>query len=214
MFEHYRYRYKLEGLSWPDNTTIHPFWYSSNWNRQRFVVFLQHLMPKLYLWSSSSLPFFLHYVCTQASILRCITWTHFHSLNLSRRFAMLKHLLHTKQISLDDIIYDGSKSCLEFWLQTTLRGPVDISSKMQYLAFYWQVGVQKSLVSGYRAPRGIRILFTQKVQASSFQIDQRNVVLRGQIRGHVSVCAAWNALPNNVEHKVEAFAEFFKIQWK
>ena len=36
MFEHYRYRYKLEGLSWPDNTTIHPF---CNWNRQRFVVF-------------------------------------------------------------------------------------------------------------------------------------------------------------------------------
>ena len=34
--------------------------------------------------------------------------------------------------------------------------------------------------------------------------------LRGQIRGQVSVCRAWNALPNNVEHKVEAIMEPFR----
>ena len=32
----------------------------------------------------------------------------------------------------------------------------------------------------------------------------------GQIRGQVSVCRAWNALPNNVEHKVEAIMEPFR----
>ena len=34
--------------------------------------------------------------------------------------------------------------------------------------------------------------------------------LAGQIRGQVSVCRAWNALPNNVEHKVEAIMEPFR----
>ena len=32
----------------------------------------------------------------------------------------------------------------------------------------------------------------------------------GQIRGQVSVCRAWNALPNNVEHKVVAIMEPFR----
>ena len=32
----------------------------------------------------------------------------------------------------------------------------------------------------------------------------------GQIRGQVSVCRAWNALPNNVEHKVGAIMEPFR----
>ena len=34
--------------------------------------------------------------------------------------------------------------------------------------------------------------------------------LAGQIRGQMSVCRAWNALPNNVEHKVEAIMEPFR----
>ena len=33
------------------------------------------------------------------------------------------------------------------------------------------------------------------------------IILAGQIRGQVSVCRAWNALPNNVEHNVEAIME-------
>ena len=37
-----------------------------------------------------------------------------------------------------------------------------------------------------------------------------NVRLAGQIRGQMSVCSAWNALPNNVEHKVEAIMEPFR----
>ena len=35
-------------------------------------------------------------------------------------------------------------------------------------------------------------------------------LLAGQIRGQVSVCRAWNKLPNNVEHKVEAIMEPFR----
>ena len=35
-------------------------------------------------------------------------------------------------------------------------------------------------------------------------------ILAGQIRGQVSACRAWNALPNNVEHKVEAIMEPFR----
>ena len=35
-------------------------------------------------------------------------------------------------------------------------------------------------------------------------------LLLGQIRGQVNVCRAWNALPNNVEHKVEAIMEPFR----
>ena len=34
--------------------------------------------------------------------------------------------------------------------------------------------------------------------------------LAGQIRGQMSVCRTWNALPNNVEHKVEAIMEPFR----
>ena len=34
-------------------------------------------------------------------------------------------------------------------------------------------------------------------------------VFAGQIRGQMSVCRAWNVLPNNVEHKVEAIMEHF-----
>ena len=34
--------------------------------------------------------------------------------------------------------------------------------------------------------------------------------LAGQIRGQMSVCRAWNALPNNVEYKVEAIMEPFR----
>ena len=37
-----------------------------------------------------------------------------------------------------------------------------------------------------------------------------SIFLAGQIRGQVSVCRAWNALPNNVEHKVEAIMEPFR----
>ena len=36
------------------------------------------------------------------------------------------------------------------------------------------------------------------------------VTLAGQICGQVSVRRAWNALPNNVEHKVEAIMEPFR----
>ena len=44
-----------------------------------------------------------------------------------------------------------------------------------------------------------------------FYMENINVnVLAGQIRGQVSVCRAWNALPNNVEHKVEAIVEPFR----
>ena len=35
-------------------------------------------------------------------------------------------------------------------------------------------------------------------------------LLAGQIRGQMSVCRAWNALPNNEEHKVEAIMEPFR----
>ena len=37
-----------------------------------------------------------------------------------------------------------------------------------------------------------------------------SLTLAGQIRGQMSVCRAWNALPNNVEHKVEAITEPFR----
>ena len=43
-----------------------------------------------------------------------------------------------------------------------------------------------------------------------YDIDKYTVVLAGQIRGQVSVCRSWNALPNNVEHKVEAIMEPFR----
>ena len=42
------------------------------------------------------------------------------------------------------------------------------------------------------------------------QDDEMRKWLAGQIRGQVSVCRAWNALPNNVEHKVEASMEPFR----
>ena len=42
---------------------------------------------------------------------------------------------------------------------------------------------------------------------SIVSIDQ---LLAGQIRGQMSVYRAWNALPNNVEHKVEAIMEPFR----
>ena len=41
-------------------------------------------------------------------------------------------------------------------------------------------------------------------------IDLKLEGLAGQIRGQMSVCRAWNALPNNVEHKVEAIMEPFR----
>ena len=40
--------------------------------------------------------------------------------------------------------------------------------------------------------------------------NSRYALLAGQIRGQMSVCRAWNALPNNVEHKVEAIMEPFR----
>ena len=40
--------------------------------------------------------------------------------------------------------------------------------------------------------------------------DTWYMILAGQIRGQMSVCRAWNALPNNVEHKVEAIMEPFR----
>ena len=52
------------------------------------------------------------------------------------------------------------------------------------------------------------------VQTIKQEIDKVSslypVSLADQIRGQVSVCRAWNALPNNVEHKVEAIVEPFR----
>ena len=45
--------------------------------------------------------------------------------------------------------------------------------------------------------------------SSHFLLLDSLYVLAGQIRGQMSVCRAWNALPNNVEHKVEAIMEHF-----
>ena len=53
-------------------------------------------------------------------------------------------------------------------------------------------------------------LIIEMILKWKYDIDKYTVVLAGQIRGQVSVCRSWNALPNNVEHKVEAIMEPFR----
>ena len=74
-----------------------------------------------------------------------------------------------------------SKSYLDSW-QPTLWGTVDISIGLQYFAFYWQLEVQKSLASRCSRLQGVKILVTQTVEASKFQINLVIILVNLHIR--------------------------------